>query len=288
MPNASAAIDWLKRVWHRGLSFALSWLMRLDIRLGRVGVTDAGGPTVCVTSYGPRIKTCAIALMSIGRGTKKPGRLILWLDELPPEGLPAGLVRLRRRGLEILMCSNYGPHKKYYPYALLNLTGPLVTADDDILLPRTWLADLWAVHDRIPDAVIAHRAHVISFATDGQIAPYGTWQPCQHTRPSSLVFPTGCGGVLYPDQLLRCVRVRGDSFMSLCARVDDVWLHRLALQAGIPAAQVSPNPASCLTVPGTQAAALWRENVVEAGNDDVIRRLYGATELAALNAAACG
>ena len=111
---------------------------RLLVRNHRSVESDVGtgAANVSLTSYGKRISTVWQTIETIGAGTVKPRRLILWLDDrdayLDP---PATLKRLQARGLEIRHCRDYGPHKKYFPY--LNEILPdepartLVTADDD-------------------------------------------------------------------------------------------------------------------------------------------------------------
>ena len=53
------------------------------------------------------------------------------------ESRPESLRRLERRGLEVRLTQNYGPHTKYYPSLADAIADglPLVTADDDILYP---------------------------------------------------------------------------------------------------------------------------------------------------------
>ena len=72
---------------------------------------------VSLTSYNERVDTVFYTIESIGRGSVKPIRIILWLDEHDILNcLPSSLERLKKRGLEVLISKNYGPHTKYYPY----------------------------------------------------------------------------------------------------------------------------------------------------------------------------
>ena len=119
------------------------WLT-LRNHFSRSAISIGGhGPVVSLTTYGKRANKAYLAIESIARGSLLPSRLILWLDEqVLYDDLPAPLFRLTRRGLEIKLCKNYGPHKKYYPYveSQTTFTSPLVTADDDTIYPRSWLA----------------------------------------------------------------------------------------------------------------------------------------------------
>jgi hypothetical protein len=133
------------------------WLLILA-RLGRRSLVDAENDAVVVslTSYGARVDLCHLTIESIGRGSCRPGRLILWLEDYENvSGLPATLQRAVRRGLEVRSCKNFGPHTKYHP-AVQEAVGSnqqLVTADDDVLYPRYWLAGLQTANRRWPDEV---------------------------------------------------------------------------------------------------------------------------------------
>lgn len=193
---------------------------RLRVRNQRSveSVVGTGAANVSLTSYGKRIATVWQTIETIGAGIVKPRRLILWLDDreacLHP---PAPLERLQARGLEIRHCRDYGPHKKYFPYVNEVLPDEpdrtLVTADDDVYYPPTWLAELLVAHR--PGEVTAFRARVRS---DG---PYRTWPMCTTTEASETVFATGVSGVAYPPELLGVLRDRGDAFAHVCPRADD-------------------------------------------------------------------
>ncbi len=198
-------------------------------------VIGSAAANVSLTSYGKRISTVWQTIETIGAGTVKPRRLILWLDDrdvyLDP---PATLKRLQTRGLEIRHCRDYGPHKKYFPYVNEVLPDEpactLVTADDDVYYPPTWLAELLAAHR--PGEVTAFRARIRS---DGA---YRTWPMCTTTEASETVFATGVSGVAYPPELLGVLRDRGEAFANVCPRADDYWLHYAAVATGIPIRQV--------------------------------------------------
>ena len=118
-----------------------------------LGEADAN---VSLTSFGKRISTVWQTIETIGAGRTRPRRLILWLDDAEAlSDLPPSLRRLQARGLEILPCLNYGPHKKYFPYVNDILPSEpgrtLVTADDDVLYPANWLKDL--LHEHRPNQV---------------------------------------------------------------------------------------------------------------------------------------
>lgn len=216
-----------------------------------VGNADAN---VSLTSYGKRIATVWKTIETIGMGTARPRRLILWLDDAASiADPPASLERLKVRGLEIRHCHDYGPHKKYFPYVKEILpdepTRTLVTADDDAYYPPDWLAELLAAHRS--DQVTAFRARVRS---DGV---YRSWPMCTTTEASERVFATGVSGVAYPPRLLHVLGARGDAFTTVCPRADDYWLHYAAVATGVPIRQVRSVPANWWDMVTTSHRGLW-------------------------------
>ncbi|WP_306893047.1 hypothetical protein [Agromyces albus] len=114
-----------------------------------------------LTTHGDRVRRVHLTIETIGRGTVKPSEIFLWLDE--PEVVarpPRTIKRLQRRGLSLRLSKNFGPHTKYYPYLLAHdsFDRPLVTADDDMLYPFTWLAGLADASKVHPDEVLCYRA----------------------------------------------------------------------------------------------------------------------------------
>lgn len=244
--------------------------------------TGKPGPVVSLTTYDRRVHAVHLAIESIARGHTKPSRLILWLDDAALyANLPHPLLRLQRRGLEIRFCKNYGPHKKYYPYVESQkvFTGPLVTADDDVIYPRSWLAGLQAAHKQFPNCVNCYRARVMALK-DGKIAPYREWPLCESADPSYRTVATGVSGVIYPSALLQDLRAAGTDFEARCPKADDLWLHVQALRSGLHIRQIQPEPIHFPMIPGTQVTSLWAENCAhDDGNDRQLIVTYEAGDL---------
>lgn len=234
---------------------------------------------VSLTTYGARFDQVHRTIESIATASRRPRRLILWLDEEEALGrhLPLLLQRQVDRGLELRPIADHGPHKKYLGAVDLIVTEglrlPLVTADDDIFYPRRWLAELLAAHEQAPGVIHAHRAHVVGLA-DGDVVPYRRWGRCWSTAPSLLHFAVGSGGILYPDRMVRELHARGLDFLDVAPRADDVWIHSVAVACGVPTAQVRSYRRTFPVAPGTQTVSLERENVGRGGNDAQIRRAY--------------
>lgn len=272
---------------------AAAWRRRWDAASARHvpqgsegGFLDPAGPIVSMTTHGDRISLVHQAIASIGAGTVKPSRLLLWVS-LPPEQWPQRLLHLQQSGLEIRQTADVGPHTKYWPALSLPDVDqvPLVTADDDITYPTDWLEGLVVAHRQLPDVIHAYRAYQVRCRPDGQIAPYAEWAPCESTEASPRHFATGVSGVIYPPAFLARLRQEGDRFLALCPKADDVWLHAMAVKHGFAVKQVGARPVHFPLVPGTQGSALMAANVGGQGNDIQIAATYGQAERLALSQA---
>lgn len=251
-------------------------------RLSRAPATGRANCVVCLTSYGDRVNSVHVAIESIARGDVRPRRIILYLSEQHTSTqLPHQLDRLRKRGVEIRYTKDYLSHKKYYPYAISSVHHefPLVTADDDTIYPREWLAQIYRIHESDPDSVIAQRARKITFDERGTLAPYSNWPLQTDIRQHPTTFPTGVSGVLYPPAVLDALRDAGEGFMNLVPYADDPWLHLVSLRAGHPARQVSPIAQDYPAIRGTQHNALVRRNAWAAENDAHFSALYTKSDL---------
>ena len=253
-------------------------------------IVAPGGPVVSLTTYGPRIDTVHLTIESIGRGQLKPSRLTLWLDdERRFKDLPEGLRRLQARGLEVHLTDNLGPHTKYYPYVASkpHHEVPLVTADDDIVYPRWWLRRLWNAYRAAPEQISCYRAHVVALEDPAQgaardeatIRPYRDWPPCGSREPRWRHFATGVSGVIYPPRFLDFMHAQGDAFKAVCPKADDIWLHAMALRAGLRVRQLGRLPRYFEGLPGTHDQGLVHFNSFNGGNDRQIAATYVASDL---------
>lgn len=258
----------------------------LTARFGRAPLTAQGGPVVSLTSFDPRLRRAHLTLESIGRGTRKPSRIVLWLDEEVHVTAPIpALARMVQRGLEIRHCDDHGPHKKYQPYAASIETHrlPMITADDDVLYPRTWLASLMAVHERDPDAIVAHRVNRIE-VSDGGIRPYSEWSRAEDRRRTPRNYAVGIKGVLYPPAFLDRLRHLGTSFAEVAPGSSDTWLFHVGLLERVPVVPTL-SPAGSRVIPlrgGPRSSALMDQNVARGRNDRVRTALMGHDEVRAV------
>jgi hypothetical protein len=161
---------------------------------------------------------------------------------------------------------NIRSFKKLIPLLDTYADKVIVTADDDVIYPRTWLQKLVEAHNDRPDYVLGHRG--ASVTREGmKVAPYVNWSRASPETPSSLVFLTGMGGILYPPGALPAITGDAKLAMQLCPTADDVWFKAMTLLKGTPVAKISKASGNFPVVRSAQKLALHHENVKAGQND---------------------
>ena len=256
--------------------------LRLRNRYSSSSITGEDGPTVSLTTHGLRLKNVFLAIESIARGSVKPSRVMLYLDVEEHVLHPLKtLQRLQRRGLEIHLAENLGPHTKIQPWIANapSFSVPHVVVDDDILYPRWWLERLSMCAASDPESIHAYRTHRMVSADDGKsLTAYDSWPPGQN-KPSNLHLATGCSGILMPPAFLLIMRDAGQGFRETCPRADDIWLAYLAVEHRIPISQVDQESLHFDVIPGTQVISLNASNVFEGQNDKQIKSTFQSSTL---------
>lgn len=194
---------------------------------------------VSLTTIPSRFGNVHLTIESVFQQTRRPHRVLLWLDDASFAGreLTPGLERLRARGLEIRTCEDTRSYKKLLPALAENPDATIVTIDDDCFYPPRWLELLLDASQAHPGAVVYHRGRAMVRVGASRLAPYADW-PLAATGDVDVV-PTGVGGVLYPpgcfrdDEVLNVQRAR-----ELCPTADDLWFRAMTLRVGTRVVQV--------------------------------------------------
>lgn len=187
---------------------------------------------VSLTSFPARINRLWIVVECMFRQTYSADIIVLWLSKEQFKGLeslPKNLLKLQKRGLEIEFCDgDLRSHKKYY-YALKKYPKDIIiTIDDDVFYHSKLISDLIDAHSEFPNSVCCNRASRI-IIKDGIVSPYNDWEYIWNkVGPDYNVFPTGCGGVLYPSGALNEDVFNEEIFMKYCMYADDIWLYFMA------------------------------------------------------------
>lgn len=192
------------------------------------------GVIVSLTSFGPRLKKLWLVIESLMRQKVKPDKIILYLTASQVQDiskLPQSLLKLQKRGLEIILCpDNIRSHTKYYYAMTQNPESIVITVDDDLFYRSDLIEELMRSHDEYPDAICANWVKEILPGEN----KYAKW-PDGHKREVKKNFLLlGVSGVLYPPHALHEDAYNVDNIIKLCLTADDVWLSCMAIKKGTP------------------------------------------------------
>lgn len=226
---------------------------------------------VSLTSFPARIPTIHLCIETLLQQTLKPDRLILWLSnsEISPKTLPACLTRLQKRGLEIKWCENIRSYKKIIPVLRDFPDALIVTADDDVFYPHSWLEELYNAYQKEPQYIHCHIAHRLKHSPDGKLLPYMDWHwlACDFQGPSMDIFPTGVGGVLYAPGHLNPEVLNEAVFTTICPNADDIWLKAMSYINGVECKKIRKESMGLRTLRIKNDTRLFHDGNMGGGND---------------------
>jgi hypothetical protein len=200
-----------------------------------------GRLALTLTSYPPRFRNLALTLRSLLAQSVQPDSLLLWIARSDFARLPNDVIRLQTDGLLIRTCDDLRSYKKIIPALESRDADFLVIADDDVYYPRDWLREIVSAYRPNQKEVVCGRAHRIVLDARGMPLPYAQWQgEVPAGEPSSLLFPTGIGGVLYTPDSFHPDVTRVETFLRLCPTADDIWLYWMAALNGARFRKVGP------------------------------------------------
>lgn len=196
---------------------------------------------ISMTSFPAALGYAQKAIRSLLSGSVLPDKLVLyltasqfvgvdlpkWLRELQ-EGNP--IFEVRYCDLDIRSYTKLIPALADFPRAVI------VTVDDDVHYHRHMLRDLLALHAKLPNAVLAHRAKRIKPDKPYRKWPKYRWYDflVERIRQRDLSMQTGVGGVLYPPASLAPNMLKPELFMSLAPTSDDIWFWAAASMLAVP------------------------------------------------------
>ena len=202
---------------------------------------------ISLTTIPDRLDRVHLCIETLLRQTVKPDRILIWLSptysdksKQSEQTLPPSLIALQKRGLQIHWYSDIRSYRKIIPAIKLYPNALIVTADDDVFYPRTWLEDLYSSFLLESNVIHCHRAHLMRYDSNGTLLPYRDWNINSPTYlgPSLDLFPTGVGGVLYAPWHLSNEVLNETVFIDLCPSADDIWLKAMSLLAKTPCKKV--------------------------------------------------
>lgn len=227
---------------------------------GKMAIGSNAPVIVSLTSYPPRFPTLALTLKSLLVQETRPQAIVLWVASDDFKLLPVEVLELRQYGLKIEECEDLRSYKKLVPALKRYGGGYIAVCDDDTYYWPTWLSTLVSEIGADASTVFCLRAHEIKLDPKGNILPYSEWgYECQTNKVSSLVFPTGVGGILYPPGLFDKRALDQELFLSLCPSADDIWFFWMASLAGAKFKLRRPAK-RYIAWAGSQEEGLWKIN----------------------------
>ena len=230
---------------------------------------------ISLTSYPKRYDALALTLKTLMSQTVAADSVVLWIAEKDMAALPASVRQLQEQGLSIRATDDLRSYKKIIQAMKAHADSFILTADDDVYYPATWLETFCTAYRPGERTALAYRAHRMRFQ-GGQLAPYDSWEfEITDPEPGPDVFFTGVGGVLYPPGLLHPDTTDVARLMQLCPSTDDVWLNWMVRLNGGTVRKIGARM-RFREWPGSQATALQNSNRGDTGgNDQQIANIIG-------------
>ena len=186
---------------------------------------------VSLTSFKTRIPNLWMVAESILRNKVKPDKFILYLQLDSMDEIPKNLQEMRKRGVEIVLCSTeLRSHNKYYHAIKEFPEDCIITIDDDIFYRNDLIESFVNLHLQYPNTIIANRAKSII----PQSHLYKEWPDVEIQKQDIYMLPIGVGGVLYPPHSLHKDVFDKETIKELCLTADDIWLACMSILQGTP------------------------------------------------------
>lgn len=234
---------------------------------------------VSLTSFPARKKIVSYTIETILSQTVKPDRVILWLagEQFPKKEaeLPSRLLKLRKYGLEIMWTDDIRSFKKLIPTLQLCPEAVIVTADDDVYYPPTWLEKLYNAYRAESDCIFCHKCVKLETDESGSLKPYNDWTTSRENFKdgSFSLMQIGSNGVLYSPHCLYKDVLRKDIFMEKALDADDIWFWAMASLAGTEVKVVNEPIDPLEGVFSIVPTSLWERNQ-QGNNDQVLQSLF--------------
>lgn len=253
-------------------------------QLDQCGISDAEelGIIVSLTSYGERLSDVHLTLYSLLVQTYKPYKIILCLaeEEFPNRefDLPSKLKSILKWGVEIIWYKDIRSYKKLIPTKKKYPGHIIVTADDDLYYPRTWLEELVLSYKKEPAHIHVHNSTRVSFGENNSLSKYSKWELAPKGGAALLNFIKSGSGALFPPESLYKDYSNEELFQKLAPTADDIWFWAMAVLSDTKIVSLG-TPISNYRYTsiqrefGNKGLTLHEINVQQGKNDDQIKNI---------------
>ena len=222
---------------------------------------------VSLTSYGHRLQSVDLSVLSILNQSVIPKKIILWLHKEDMPLVPNRLAKLQNNVFELRETKLSKSHSKLIPAlnAFPNL--PIITIDDDLLYPKHFLAKFIQVHKSHPEAIVANQYRIIQKNENNSWKAYEDWPMNAPVNNGKFVLPLGFGGVLYPPNSLHEEVFNLEQMLALTPHADDLWFKTMALKQSTTVIANEEASRNLLPIWGSQKTSLKQINISENRNN---------------------
>jgi glycosyltransferase involved in cell wall biosynthesis len=229
----------------------------------------AGPLIISLTTYGNRALNIGRVLQSVLRQSVSFDLLVLTVSKETSRYFDVqALHRIDHRIQLLLMPEDLGPHSKLLPCAQAFPDSYIATIDDDVIYNRDWLKKLVEGMLEFPGTVQGHRGLLLKRRDLLEGSPYLQWPSVEGpTEPSSEIFLTGHGGILYPSRIFPEKIFESRTFRTLAPKADDIWFHLVLRFWGAQFRVVLGNKSTPKRHETINNLELFYENVHGGGND---------------------
>lgn len=227
--------------------------------------------TISLTTFGQRAYNVYLTITSLMNQSCLANKIVLWLSEVEfsDKTLPITIAKLKERGLIVKYCRDIKSYKKLIPSIKEYPNDVIITVDDDVLYPYTFVEQFIVEHKRNPNDVLFTRGHKMKFDVNGNLMPYRKWHWNVITSEKSiLLFPTGCGGILYPSNAFFNDILDENLFMKLASTADDIWFKAMTALSHTLCKQVSLC-SPLITISEAQNNSLCKINNANRNRNDI-------------------
>jgi hypothetical protein len=222
---------------------------------------------VSFTSIPSRLPIVHLTVRSILAGTRKPEKIVLWLNDQLASQLPSSLSQLLGPRFEIRSVTGTSSHRKLVHSLEAFPDKVLVTCDDDMMYKPHWLEYLYEDHCAFPQDVIANECRAIAYDERGHLLPYRYWyREAKAGVTYDGLLPIGFGGVLYPPRCLHSDVCDASLYLALTPKADDLWFKAMSYLRGTRSRRASRPLGFPIAILNSQGTALRSTNVKQDGN----------------------
>lgn len=187
---------------------------------------------ITMTSFKERLKQESyLAISSILNNKQLPTKICIIINSYDKDNVPQ--LFEEHPLIEIIYTDiDLKGHNKYYHTALKYPDSVIITIDDDVIYPTTFVEDCIKAYKDSPTTVNAVRVHKIKYK-ENSILPYKQWEwESTDYGPSYDLFFTGVGGVVYPPNFFKKEDLNIEEIHKYI-KTDDIFLNYLCRKYGI-------------------------------------------------------